>query len=86
MQIEPSSNRRLGIFIPFVVLLLSVVTWFAFQTSQLVMDRTNLFFKVEVEHDEQDKPERRGEEICRMLRKLYGVRHVELTNFTKAEG
>jgi hypothetical protein len=49
------------------------------------MTRTNLFFKVEVEHGKEEKPERLGEEICRTLRKLYGVRDAELTNFTKAE-
>ena len=40
------------------------------------MSRTNLFFKVEVEHDSGEKPERIGEEIGRQLRKLYGVREV----------
>ena len=49
------------------------------------MKRTNLFLKVEVEHDKDEKPERLGEELCRMLRKLYGVRDAELTNFTRAE-
>lgn len=49
------------------------------------MNRTNLFFKVELEHAKDEKPERLGEEICRMLRKLYGVRDAELTNFTKSE-
>jgi hypothetical protein len=49
------------------------------------MNRTNLFIKVEVEHDRNEKPERLGEEICRMLRKLYGVRDAELTNFTRSE-
>ena len=47
--------------------------------------RTNLFFKVEMEHSKEEKPERLGEEICRMLRKLYGVRDAELTNFTRSE-
>ena len=49
------------------------------------MSRTNLFFKVEVEHDAGEKPERIGEEIGRQLRKLYGVRDVELTNFAKMD-
>ena len=40
------------------------------------MSRTNLFFKVEVEHARDEAPERLGEEICRMLRKLYGVRDL----------
>jgi len=49
------------------------------------MSRTNLFFKVEVEHDAEERPERIGQEIARQLRKLYGVVAVEVTNFTRAE-
>lgn len=49
------------------------------------MNRTNLFIKVEVEHNKDEQPERLGEELCRMLRKLYGVRDAELTNFTRSE-
>ena len=49
------------------------------------MSRTNLFFKVEIEHDPEEKPERIGEEICRRLMKLYGVQSAELSNFTRLE-
>jgi len=49
------------------------------------MTRTDLFFKVQVEHGKEDSPERLGDEICRMLRKLYGVREAELASFTKVE-
>ncbi len=49
------------------------------------MSRTNLFFKVEVEHDGDEPPERIGEHICRQLLKLYGVRDAELSNFTTVE-
>jgi hypothetical protein len=49
------------------------------------MSRTNLFFKVEVEHDPQDAPERIGEEILRKLMKFYGVRDVELSSFATLE-
>ena len=49
------------------------------------MSRTNLFFKVEVEHDGDEKPERIGEEIRRHVIKLYGVREVELSSFTSEE-
>jgi len=49
------------------------------------MSRTNLFFKVEIEHDPDEKPERIGDEICRRLLKVYGVRTAELTNFTTLE-
>ena len=49
------------------------------------MIRTNLFFKIEIEHDRDEQPDRLGREICRQIMKLYGVREAELTNFTKAE-
>lgn len=49
------------------------------------MSKTNLFFKVELEHDNDDPPERIGEEIRRQLLKLYGVQSAELSNFTPAE-
>lgn len=49
------------------------------------MSRTNLFFKVEIEHEPEEKPERLGDEISRRLQKIYGVRTAELTNFTTLE-
>ncbi|MCX6627165.1 MAG: hypothetical protein NTW28_06005 [Candidatus Solibacter sp.] len=49
------------------------------------MIRTNLFFKVEVEHDRDEQPDRLGHEICRQIMKFYGVREAELINFTKTE-
>lgn len=49
------------------------------------MSRSNLFFKVEVEHDAEEQPQRIGDEICRQLRKLYGVREAELSSFSTTE-
>jgi hypothetical protein len=49
------------------------------------MMRTDLFFKVEVEHEPGDKPERLAEEIRRHLLRLYGVREAELSSFTTRE-
>jgi hypothetical protein len=49
------------------------------------MKRTNLFFKLEIEHDAEERPERLGEEIRRQLMKFYGVRDAELTNYTPVE-
>jgi hypothetical protein len=49
------------------------------------MIRTNLFFKVEVEHDREESPERLGNEICRLILKYYGVREADLTNYTKVD-
>jgi hypothetical protein len=49
------------------------------------MSLTNLFFKVEVEHDPSEKPERIGDDIRRQLLKLYGVRDVQFSHFTMVE-
>lgn len=49
------------------------------------MSRTNLFFKVEVEHDPGEKPDRIGAEIRRQLAKLYGVRDVEMSSYATVE-
>jgi hypothetical protein len=49
------------------------------------MSRTNLFLKVEVEHDATEKAEKIGDELCRQLLRQYGVRAAELSNFTTVE-
>ena len=49
------------------------------------MHRTNLFFKVVIEHDDEERPEQLGAEVCRQLLKIYGVRSAELTSFTRTE-
>jgi hypothetical protein len=49
------------------------------------MSRTSLFFKVEVEHDPDENPQRMGAEIQRHVKKLYGVIDVELSNITTEE-
>ena len=49
------------------------------------MSRTNLFFKVELDLGSDEQPQRIADEICRRLLKFYGVRNVELTNYTKVD-
>ena len=50
------------------------------------MDRTNLFFKVVIEHDDGGPAGTAwGREISRQLMKVYGVRSAELTSFTRVE-
>ena len=48
------------------------------------MVRTHLFFKVEVEHDEGESPDKIAEQIARQLRKIYAVREVELSSVVTA--
>lgn len=47
--------------------------------------RTHLYFKVEIEHDEDESPERLAQEIGRAIRKIYGVRVAELTSAVSHE-
>ena len=49
------------------------------------MARTDLYFKVEVEHDSDEKLDRMVSEIERQLRKLYVVRAVEFSNSVRRE-
>jgi len=46
------------------------------------MNRADLFLKIEIELEEDEQPERIGEEICRQIRKMYGVREAELSSVT----
>jgi len=49
------------------------------------MNRITLFFKVEIEHDEEEHIERLANEISRRVAKVYGVRAVELASTTREE-
>ena len=49
------------------------------------MPRTDVYVKVELDLDEKEKPERIAAEICRTIRKLYGVRHADVTNMVEHE-
>ncbi len=49
------------------------------------MSVTNLFFKVELEHDPGEDPQRIAGEIRRHILRLYGVRDVELSSVTSME-
>ncbi|MGC9971763.1 MAG: hypothetical protein ABSE56_14365 [Bryobacteraceae bacterium] len=44
------------------------------------MPRTDLFLKVQIDHDPREPAERIAEEICRAIRKVYGVRSAELSS------
>ncbi len=49
------------------------------------MKRVDLYIKVTVELDEEEKPERIAREICRQLEKMYGVRSAELSNIVSRD-
>jgi hypothetical protein len=44
------------------------------------MRRTDVYLKLEIEHAEDELPQRIAAEICRRVEKLYGVRAVEISN------
>ncbi len=45
------------------------------------MARFDLYLKVEVNTTAKEDPEKFASEICRLIRKVYGVRDAELTNW-----
>jgi hypothetical protein len=49
------------------------------------MRRTQVYIKVEVELDDKEKPERVANEICRVVRKVYGVRVVEVSSIVERD-
>jgi hypothetical protein len=50
------------------------------------MPRTDLYLKVVIDHETDDKPERLASEVCRRVSEVYGVRSAELqSHVTRAE-
>jgi hypothetical protein len=49
------------------------------------MPRTDVYLKVELDLDEREKPERVAAEICRLIRKFYGVRSAEVSNMVEKD-
>jgi hypothetical protein len=49
------------------------------------MRRTDVYIKVEVDLDDKEKPERVANEICRVIRKVYGVRAAEVSNIVERD-
>jgi hypothetical protein len=44
------------------------------------MPRTDLYLKVELDLDKDEKPDRVASEICRLIRRVYGVRSAEVSS------
>jgi hypothetical protein len=49
------------------------------------MARTDVYLKVEIDIDDKEQPERLASEICRQIRKVYGVRSAEISNIVERE-
>lgn len=49
------------------------------------MQKVDLYIKVTVDLDEDEKPERVANEICRQIEKLYVVRSAELSSTVARE-
>ncbi|MGB9606006.1 MAG: hypothetical protein ACP5U2_16015 [Bryobacteraceae bacterium] len=45
------------------------------------MVRSDVFLKVQLDHEPWERPEELAEELCRHLRKLHGVRLAELSSY-----
>ena len=51
-----------------------------------VMQRTDVYLKVELILDDQENPDRVSAEICRLISKVYGVRRAEVSNMVDHSG
>lgn len=49
------------------------------------MRRSDIYLKVEVILDEKETADRLAAEICRMVRKIYGVRQAEVQNVVERD-
>jgi hypothetical protein len=49
------------------------------------MPRSDLYIKIELDIDEKEKPERVAAEICRLIRKVYGVRQAEVSSIVERD-
>ena len=49
------------------------------------MIKTQLYLKVELEHDEVRDGQKLSLEITKAIRRIYGVRHVEIQNSMSEE-
>ena len=49
------------------------------------MPRTDVYLKVELDLDERETPDRLAAEICRLIRKVYGVRQAEVSSIVEKE-
>ena len=49
------------------------------------MARTDLYVKVELDHDDEENVERLASEICRLVRRVYGVRNVEISSIIEKD-
>jgi hypothetical protein len=47
--------------------------------------RVDLYLKVELDLDESEKPEKLAAEICRSIRKVYGVRFAEVSSLIEKD-
>ena len=49
------------------------------------MPRMDLYLKVEIDIDEKERPERVASEVCRVIRKVYGVRAADISSIVEQE-
>ena len=59
-----------------------------YQRSSCIIDkviRTQLYLKVEFQHSDSKETQKVANEIARAVKKIYGVRHVEIQNSMSEE-
>ena len=58
---------------------------FAITAYDQNVPRTDLYLKVELDLDPKESPERVAAEICRLIRRVYGVRKAEVSSMVERD-
>jgi len=45
-----------------------------------IMARSDVYLKIQLDHLDEEKPQRLAAEICRQVKKIYGVRSAEVSS------
>lgn len=60
-------------------------SWLGKRRYHRRMPRSDVYLKVVLDLEEAESPQRLAEEICRAIRKIYGVRLAEVSNIVEQE-
>jgi len=84
--VEPLLDKCLTVFVPIVT---SKSLWQELVARSASYDqrmaRTDLYVKVELDHEDEENVERLASEICRMIRRVYGVRNAEVSSIVERD-
>jgi len=70
---------------PFFTMLAKFTRQTSIVSYDRKMARTDVYLKVEIDIDAKEQPDKLAAEICRQIRKVYGVRSAEISSIVERE-